>query len=200
MDPEMLKLMTDPEARKDPEKMRAMLAGVRKSGRNIVIDSARTNSVIMTVGGSLMIAAGAGAAASFMIGSAVPDLRLVPAEALLWAAPLFALMGAAFVFFGWWTAMPSKRLLRSGATAKATVREVKALGRTIGIHKPGIDATLSRVTVVLAVTPDAGTPFEALHSEFITGGDLRHLQVGATVPVRFDPKKPSRLAIDWDAI
>lgn len=199
MDPEMLKLVTDPEARKDPERMRAMADAMRKTARNVVIDSARLNSVIMTVVGSLMIAAGVGVAALFALGVAAPDLRTIPNEAV-WAALLLGPMGAAFVFFGRWTAMPSKRLLRSGSRATAIVREVKALGRTIGIQKPGINATLSRATVVLAVTPDAGAPFEVLHSEFITGGDLRHLQVGASVPVRFDPRKPSRVAIDWDAI
>jgi hypothetical protein len=199
VDPEILKVMTDPEARKDPERMRALSAAMTRNARKTVIEAARTNSVVMSVVGSLMIAAGIVLLALFTVGIAIPNLRTIPSE-VLWAAPLVGLMGSAFVFFGSWTAMPSKRLLTSGSTARATVHEVKALGRTIGIRKPGIQASLSRVTVFLAVTPDAGAPFEALHSEFITGGDLRHLQVGASIPVRFDSRNPSRLAIDWDAI
>src|SRR5262245_53663076 len=120
MDPEMLKLMTDPEARKDPARMRAMVDRLGKSARSSVIDSARSISVVMSVFGYVMMAAGFGLGVLFVLGVAVPDLALLPTEALF-AVPLLAVMGGAFAFFGWWTAMPSKRLLENGSPARATV-------------------------------------------------------------------------------
>jgi hypothetical protein len=77
---------------------------------------------------------------------------------------------------------------------------VKALGRSVGITKPGLQATASRVTVVLSVQPDGAPAFDVEHSEFIMGSDLQYLKVGASIPVRVVTGDPAKLAFDWDKI
>jgi hypothetical protein len=119
---------------------------------------------------------------------------------VLIACPILLVLGGLFAFFARMTALPSQSLLRKGTPAQATVVEVKALGRTLGIEKPGISATVSRVTVVLAVEPPTGASFQKEHSEYIVAGDLKFLQVGSRIFLRVDPRNPTRMAIDWDAV
>jgi hypothetical protein len=190
MDPNVLRVLTDPNARKDPEQVRAAMASASDAARQSVLNSVRLNSLIMSLVGYLLIAAGLAA-------GALGVLRWLPMD-VGFAALLPVLVGGVFVFLARLTALPPRSLLRNGRRCQATVREVKGLGRTIGIEKPGISATLSRVTVVLDI-PELGPSGVALeHRQYILGGDLGRLQVGATVPVRSDPKNPKRLAFDWD--
>jgi hypothetical protein len=200
MNPELLKLMTDPEARKDPERLRALSRSMGAEMRRSVIGSARANSIVMGVLGYALLAA------SFVVIALVvfpplvaPFLPELPAEAMF-VALLLDVIGGLFVVLARYTAMPSASLLRNGARGRATVREVKALGRSIGIKKPGIRATLSRVTVVFHVEPESSAPFDLEHSEFILSSDISHLQVGSAVPVRHSASNPQRLVIDWDAL
>ena len=199
MNPELLKLMTDPEARKDPERLRALSRSISAEARRSVIGSARTNSVVMGVLGYLLLAASFVVIALVVAPPFVTFLPELPAEAMF-VALLFDVIGGLFVVFARYTAMPSASLLRNGARGRATVREVKALGRSIGIRKPGITATLSRVTLVFHVEPESSAPFDLQHSEFILSSDLTHLQVGATVPIRHSRSNSQELVIDWDAL
>jgi hypothetical protein len=202
LDPNLLRQLTDPEARKDPAKMRAMASELRKASRRTILSSLRTNSVVMGTAGWIFLAVAFAAATAFL----VRNLRILPAalevsgDVAIIVCPLFAVLGGAFVLFARMTSLPPRSLLRNGVCAEATVREVKALGRTLGIEKPGISATASRVTLVLSVRSPGASAFDTVHNEFIVGADLRHLQVGSTVPLRVDPRNPKRLAIDWDAI
>ena len=190
MDPNVLRVLTDPNARKDPAHVRAAMASASNAARQSVLNSVRLNSLVMSVVGYLLIAGGLVVGGLGVLGWLPPEARL--------AGLLPVAMGALFVFLASLTALPSRSLLRNGRRCQATVREVKGLGRTIGIEKPGISATLSRVTVVLDI-PELGPSGVAIeHRQYILGGDLGHLQVGATVPVRCDPKKPKRLAFDFD--
>lgn len=190
MDPNVLRVLTDPNARKDPEQIRAAMASASNAARQSVLNSVRLNSLVMSILGYLLIAAG-------LVILVLGVLGWLPLE-VGYAALLPAFMGALFVFLARLTALPSRSLLRNGQRCQATVREVKGLGRTIGIEKPGISATLSRVTVVLDI-PELGPSGVAIeHRQYIMGSDLGQLQVGATVPVRVDPKNPKRLAFDWD--
>ena len=190
MDPNVLRVLTDPSARQDPQQVRAAMAAASNAARQSVLNSVRLNSLVMSVLGYLLIVVG-------LVIAALGVLGWLPQEVGL-AALLPALVGALFVFLSRLTALPSRSLLRNGRRCLATVREVKGLGRTIGIEKPGISATLSRVTVVLDI-PELGPSGVAVeHRQYIMGSDLGQLQVGATVPVRSDPKNPKRLAFDWD--
>jgi hypothetical protein len=200
MNPELLKLLTDPEARKDPEKLRAFSRSIGAETRRSVIGSARTNGIVMGVLGYLLLAA------SFVVIALVvfppfvaPSLFELPAEAMF-VALLLDVIGGLFVVLARSTAMPSASLLRNGVRGRATVREVKALGRALGIRKPGITATLSRVTLLFHVEPEGQPPFDLEHSEFILSSDLTHLEVGSTVPIRHARSNPQRMAIDWDSI
>lgn len=192
MDPNVLRVLTDPEARKDPEQLRAAMKAMGNDSRKRILSAVRINSLVMAGVGYVMIAGAVAVALTFALG-------FVPKEAAL-AALLLLPMGGLFVFLARMTAMPSASLLRNGTPLQATVVEVKALGRTIGIEKPGISATLSKVTIVLSI-PQLGPAGQNVeHREYVLGGDLGRLQVGATVAVRVDPKSSRRLAFDWDAM
>lgn len=189
MDPNVLRVMTDPAARNDPALLRQAMNAMHAQSRRSVLSSVRLNSVMMGALGYLALAAALGV-------SAAATFELVPAGAWV-AALVLAAVGGLFVFLARLTALPPRSLLKHGVKRQALVREVKALGRTIGIEKPGISATLSKVTVVLTIPELSGEAFE--HREYVLGGDLARLQVGSSIPVRCDPKRPQRLAIDWEA-
>ncbi|HVY30286.1 MAG TPA: hypothetical protein VHB79_27200 [Polyangiaceae bacterium] len=191
MDPEILKVMTDPEARKDPQRVRAAMEAMRSSARESVLSSVRTNSLVMGSLGYLMLAGALVVAVLFALG-------LLPKEGGM-AALLLAPMGGLFVFFARYTALPSRALLRNGTAYSATIVEVRGLGRSIGIQKPGISATLTKITVELSIPQLGPAGASVVHSEYVLGGDFARLQKGATIPVRCDPKQPTRLAFDWDA-
>ncbi|HXK17449.1 MAG TPA: hypothetical protein VNG33_06595 [Polyangiaceae bacterium] len=191
MDPNVLRVLTDPEARKDPAQLRAALGAMSKSTRQAVFDSVRINGIVMTGVGYAMIVGAAGAAAASLLG-------LLPKE-LGYSGILLAAMGALFIFLSRFTALPPRSLLRNGTALVATVRQVKSIGRTIGVSKPGLNATLSQVTVVLSIPQLGPAGSEIEHREFILGSDLSRLQVGSTINVRSDPKRPERLAFDWDS-
>jgi hypothetical protein len=186
-------MLTDPEARKDPAKMRELMDRLGKGSRQTVLDSVRTNAVIMSFAGWILLAVSSLAGVAFLAG-------LAPKSVALITCPMLVVIGVAFVLLARMTSLPPRSLLRNGISATATVREVKSIGRTIGIEKPGITATLSKVTVALSVQPQGAPAFDTEHSEYIVGGDLRYLQVGATVPVRCDRKNPTRLAFDWESV
>jgi hypothetical protein len=192
VDPEVLRVLTDPKAREDPARLRAAMSSMRDSARRAVVDSVRLNGAIMGGLGYALLAGGLGTGAAALAG-------VVPTEAGM-AALLMSAIGALFAGFARMTALPPRSLLRNGTAFQAVVREVKALGRTIGIEKPGIRATLTKVTVVLSVPQPDGSNLDVEHREFIVGGDLARLQVGAAVPVRVDPKNPNRLAFDFDRL
>jgi hypothetical protein len=189
MDPKVLKMLTDPEARKDPRQLQAAMQAMRDDARDRVLSSVRTNSIVMGTLGYVMLAGAGVVAASFGLGLLPKELALV----VLLLAP----MGGLFVFFARYTALPPRWLLRNGTQYAATVVEVRGLGRSIGIQKPGISATLTQVTVVLAIPQLGPAGANLVHSEFILGGELSRLQTGATIMVRCDPKNPARLAFDW---
>lgn len=191
MDPEILKVMTDPEARKDPQRVRAAMEAMRSSARESVLSSVRTNSLVMGSLGYLMLAGALVVAVLFALG-------LLPKEGGM-VALLLAPMGGLFVFFARYTALPSRALLRNGTAYSATIVEVRGLGRSIGIQKPGISATLTKITVELSIPQLGPAGASVVHSEYVLGGDFARLQKGATIPVRCDPKQPTRLAFDWDA-
>jgi hypothetical protein len=191
MDPEILKVMTDPEARKDPERLRAAMKAMHASSREAVLGSVRTNSIVMGALGYLMLAGAAIVAVLFLIGTLPKEAGYVPL--------LLLPMGGLFVFFARYTALPPRALLRNGTAYSATIVEVRGLGRTIGIEKPGLSATLTKVTVELSIPQLGPAGASIVHSEYVPGGDFGKLQKGATITVRCDPNKPTRLAFDWDA-
>src|SRR6185369_6107678 len=97
-----------------------------------VLSSVRINSLLMSIVGYLLMVGGVSAAVACLLG-------WLPQEAGL-AALLPLLMGGLFVVLARMTALPPRSLLKNGRACQATVSEVKALGRTIGIEKPGISA------------------------------------------------------------
>lgn len=191
MDPKVLRMMTDPKALRDPEAMRALAVELRASTRQSALKSLRTNSSVSRVLGALLLVAALGIALAVPFGA-------VPTEALFVSA-LCAVLGGVFAFVARLTAPPSARLLQRGLPGRATVREVKGFGRTMGIEKPGLSATLSRVTVALQVERAGLPPFDLDHSELMLSSDLQYLQAGASIPVRLD-SSGRRLAIDWSAL
>ena len=82
-------------------------------------------------------------------------------------------------------------ILATGKPATATI---------VGISDTGV--TINQDPVVafdLEVHPDHASPFLAKTKALISRLDVPQIQPGRTVPVKFDPKQPSRVAIDaWD--
>jgi hypothetical protein len=188
MDPELLRVMTDPEARKDPARLQAALARVNSDAQRDALNAVRRNAIVM---GVLGVGVSLGGVALFAAGQA----GAVPSFVGYAGFGLVA-MGAVFVALSRMTALPPRALLRDGVACEATVRAVKGVGRSIGIERPGAQVTLSKVTVVLAVPQPNGAVVEVEHSQFVVG--LARLQVGAQVPVRVDPRNPRRLALVED--
>ncbi len=82
-------------------------------------------------------------------------------------------------------------ILAIGKPATATIERLIDTGTTIN-NDPVVD-------FVLTVTPPEGDPWEA-HSKALVGRlDVPGFQPGRVVPVKFDPKDRSRVALDlWD--
>jgi hypothetical protein len=79
-------------------------------------------------------------------------------------------------------------LLRTGAVGEARVLSVVD-ERTVG--------SLTRSRLVLAITPADGAGFEAtIRVAFPTAEARSKVQIGATVPVRYDPDDHARVVLD----
>jgi hypothetical protein len=193
MDP---RFVFDPSFRSNPEAMRQMAAEVRREARQRVFGSIRINNLVMTVLGWLFLVLGAVAGGLFFAGVAGPD---VPIFGIL--APLFLVMAAPFLLLARLTRITPRGLLREGISAQARVREVRSLGRSMGVRVPGVhNATVTKVTMVLDVWHEGAPPFTVSHSEFVLGSDFQALQIGSTLPVRLSPRDVTKLAIDWEAM
>lgn len=198
MDPNLLRLATDPEARRDPAFMKATISGMHRATRDKALGTMRVNNLVMGILGSLGILGGLGAAVLGLAGMVLPQLGIP--GALLGGALLPLLLGVLFAGLSYRYRVPPKSLLTEGVPASAQVVVVRGMGTTVGLKQPGMHVTLSRVTVALRVTPPNGAPFDVEHEEMMLGSDLRFLQNGATVPVRLAASNPRKLTIDWNAI
>ncbi len=194
MTPEMLRMLTDPKAMQDPERLKAFRAEQERETRRRVLGSLRLNSLILTILGSVALAGGL----------VLASLALSSPATIKGAPPIAGLLpmgiGALFVFVGRRTAPTTSRaLLQNGVAGTAVVREVKSLTRNVGVKLPGISATAGLVTCTLTVSVQ-GREVDVEHREFILGSDIRYLMVGSTLPVRCAGGDPSKLAIDWNAL
>jgi hypothetical protein len=190
----MLRMLTDPKALQDPERLKAFRAEQERETRRRVLARLRINSMIMTGLGSVALVVGCGVAA----------LALFSPAAINGAPPVAGLLplgiGALFLVAGLRTAPTTSRaVLQSGVSGTAIVREVKSLTRNMGVKMPGVSATVGLVTCALTVTVQ-GREVDVEHREFILGSDLRYLMVGSALPIRCSNGDPSKLAIDWDAL
>lgn len=106
-------------------------------------------------------------------------------------AVLFVLVAAAVV-----TWLPSRRaqqVLDKGTQAKATVVRVETTGEKRQVRGRG---SLERqLTCEVEVCPEDGVPYRARTTQFFAGPYGLDLHPGAGVVVRYDPAKPSRVAI-----
>ena len=80
-----------------------------------------------------------------------------------------------------------ERILRDGTPAKARVSDIRPTGNMYN-DQP-------QVTISMQVQPAAGEPFSAKVVTFMSPVYLPRYQPGAMVDVRFDPKKPSDVAL-----
>ncbi len=82
-------------------------------------------------------------------------------------------------------------ILAIGKPATATIVDISDTGITINQDPV--------VAFVLEVHPEHAAPFRAHTKALISRLDVPQVQPGRTVQVKFDPKQPSRVAIDgWD--
>ena len=194
MTPEMLRLLTDPKALQDPERMKAFRAEQERETRRRVLNSLRINSLVLTgLGGLALVVAGLVVAVASLAPGAIKGVS--PVGGLI---PLG--IGALFLVAGLRSAPTTSRsVLQSGVSGSAVVREVKSLTRNMGVKVPGISATVGLITCALTVNVQ-GREVDVEHREFILGSDLRYFTVGATLPIRCANGDPNKLAIDWNAV
>jgi hypothetical protein len=201
VDPELLRRITDPQARKDVERAMALAQGAGRASRRVNMQSMRTSNTVGKVLGALVLVAGAIAAgieALVRLGVVQgPDSTGfdLPGSVALLLVP----MGGFFSWFARRDPLPSPNLLANGARGWATVVEVKAVDGLTRTSEAS-SHSYTRVTVALEVQPESGPPFQIDHREVIDYEEIRRLQSGARVPVRLTPGNPRRMAIDWDAM
>ena len=82
-------------------------------------------------------------------------------------------------------------ILAIGKPASATIVDISDTGVTINQDPV--------VAFVLEVHPEHGATFRANTRALVSRLDVPQVQPGHTVPVKYEPKQPSRVAIDgWD--
>ena len=82
-------------------------------------------------------------------------------------------------------------ILAIGKPASASIIDISDTGITINQDPV--------VAFVLEVHPEHAATFRANTKALVSRLDVPQIQPGRTVPVKFDPKQPSRVAIDgWD--
>jgi len=85
----------------------------------------------------------------------------------------------------------SCEILRIGKPATGQVLRLLDTGTTINDNPV--------VEFVLRVMPPAGEPYEARTKALISRLDIPAIQPGRVLPVKFDPQRPTRVAIDlWE--
>jgi hypothetical protein len=190
----MLRMMTDPEALRDPERLKAFRAQQERETRRRVLGSLRINSLVLTILGSI----------GFTLGCLMVALKLLAPE-LVEGVPVFGGLlpmgiGALFFFLGRRMApVTSRSVLMDGVSGTAVVREVKSLTRNVGIKLSGISATAGLMTCGLTVSVQ-GREVDVEHREWILGSDIRYFTIGKTLPIRCAAGNPNKLAIDWDEV
>ena len=103
---------------------------------------------------------------------------------------LFVFLAGALVFRTPQRAV--RRVLESGAPAQATVVSVKETGAQSWAPR----GTRHQVSCELEVCPSDGSPYRARTTQFVSAAVEGALHPGAKVAVRFDPAKPTRVAIE----
>jgi hypothetical protein len=82
----------------------------------------------------------------------------------------------------------TQKLLQTGMPAQARIVQVQQTGMTINDNPV--------VNILLEVYPQNGQPpFQAWSKKMVSLFQISQYQVGAFIPVRFDPSDPSKVAI-----
>jgi len=82
----------------------------------------------------------------------------------------------------------SRELQKTGEAAQAKILQIWDTGMTEN-QNPIIG-------ILLEVHPTNGEPYQAKTKCMISRLDIPQFQPGAVVPVRFDPKEPTRVSVD----
>jgi hypothetical protein len=109
------------------------------------------------------------------------------------ALPLL-LIGAVLV----WRGLRVDQTYKTGLAGQASVVSSDQAAFGIGSGSDSDHRVTPIMKLVLRVTVPGHEPYEAKVNEIAPGVRRLQLQPGATLPVRVDPKKLSRVVIDWD--
>jgi hypothetical protein len=175
----------------DPQ---AHIAAIQARVERAQSKALRNNSIGMWIGGVLFIVI---AIAFGLVGVAMVAKNGFNGDMLVFAilSPMFALMSALFIFFAVRLAPPPEWLRTSGIPGRATV---------VGIQQGGAIRTrgssMAQVTLQLAVSIDGGPPYAVSYKTFPPIMVSSKLRVGANLAVKIDPKKRSRLLIEWNSL
>jgi hypothetical protein len=198
MDPNLMLKMMDPAFRNNPEEMQKLAREMRRGARSEILRSVRLNGLIMLGVGVAMLGVGVVLGVIAIVHAATERRWHAGEDPLVFVGSLLTFMGAIFAVLGRMFGVPSP--MQGGVPSSAKVLIVKSLGRSVGITKPGMVATLTKINLTFSVQTPQGMPIEVPYSEYVVSSDLRFLHVGATVPVRIDPNRPTRVTVDWDRI
>ena len=93
----------------------------------------------------------------------------------------------------WLPARRAQKVLENGTPVEATVVRVEKTGEQRQVQgRGGVERQLA---VELDVRGEGGSPYRARTTQFFTESEQLALQPGAGVVVRYDPAKPTRVAI-----
>ncbi len=82
-----------------------------------------------------------------------------------------------------------RKLQRTGLPAEASILDIRETGWTVNNIYPVVKLRLE-------VRPPGGEPYQAEVQTLVGRLDVPQLQPGALVAVRYDPRHPSRVALD----
>jgi hypothetical protein len=109
------------------------------------------------------------------------------------SVPLLA-FGAVLV----WRGMRVDQIYKTGLQGEATVLASDQAAFGLGSGSEHDHSVTPIMKLVLRVTVPGHAPYEAKANEIAPGVRALQMQPGATLPVRVDPKKLSRVVVDWD--
>ncbi len=103
--------------------------------------------------------------------------------------------GSVMAGIGWFVARPLRRvrqLLATGTPGHATVRRFWRTGFRM---RSGSDSPRRQLGFELDVHPDGGRDYAATAAGLLTDAEEAALKPGAEVAIRYDPAKPSSVAV-----
>lgn len=111
--------------------------------------------------------------------------------AFLPTAAILGVLGVVFLAIGW-RAAQKDRLHDTGLDAEGTIAGIEQTGMWLN------DQPYVRLDLIVRVA--GHQPYEVKHGEIVPQVALGRLTSGQTLPLKFDPDRPSHLPVQWERL